>query len=179
MAKLNAGTDCYLGLGSNLNKPIQQIKQAIFHIAQLPKTTLINSAPWYQSKAWGVIEQNDFINTVIQINTLLPPLALLKAVKIIEYRLMQRQVNLKWHARIIDIDLLIYGHKQLNRPELTLPHPHLKDRCFVIEPLMSLQPKLNAQLKKDIVYHQQEHKCRDSLKPVRSGIGLEKNKNKH
>lgn len=141
---------CYLGLGSNLNQPIKQLHVAIEHIKRLPKTQFIQSATWYQSKAWGVTEQADFINTVVEVQTSLSPLALLKGIKIIEYRLMLRQVNAKWHARTIDIDILLYGQDQLNRKELTIPHPLIAERAFVSLPLLELEPILPVTLKRQL-----------------------------
>lgn len=168
MSSSQTGHECYLGLGSNLNNPCRQITKAIQHISRIPGTDIIKTAPWYLSKAWGVIDQNDFVNTVAMVNTSLTPMALLKALKNIEYRLMQRQKNKKWHARIIDIDILIYGRVQLNRPQLTIPHPHLAQRCFVVEPLLSLQPKLTNQLKKDLIQHKKGHDCHQSLRALRT-----------
>ena len=129
---------CFLGLGSNLNNPSKQLKVAIKHINNLTNTRIIKLAPWYQSKAWGVTEQHDFVNTVIEIQTKLTPLALLKAIKNIEYRLMHRQSNKKWHARVIDIDILLFGNQKINRKQLTIPHPWIADRPFVWIPLFKL-----------------------------------------
>ncbi len=150
MPKLYNPQSCYLGLGSNLNNPIKQLNTAIIHIDNLPHTEFIQSATWYQSKAWGVTDQNDFINTVIEIQTCLTPLALLKAVKTIEYRLMQRQATIKWHARTIDIDILLYGKISLNRKQLIIPHPLIAERSFVVQPLLQLKPNLPINLKKQL-----------------------------
>ena len=127
-----------------------QLHQAIVHINRLPLTQFTRSAKWYQSPPWGVTDQADFINTVIEIQTSLSPLSLLKAIKIIEYRLMQRQHNLRWHARKIDIDILLFGQHQLQRKELILPHPLIAERGFVYKPLMELKPKLPAILKQKL-----------------------------
>jgi 2-amino-4-hydroxy-6-hydroxymethyldihydropteridine diphosphokinase len=150
MPKSSNSTNCFLGLGSNLNTPKKQLNIAIKHIGKLPQTRYIQSANWYLSKAWGVTDQNDFINTVIEIQTSLTPLALLKAIKIIEYRLMQRQVNKKWHARKIDIDILLYGRQRICRRELTIPHPLIAERIFVSEPLLQMKPYLPVSLKQQL-----------------------------
>ncbi len=156
----------YLGLGSNRDTPTKQIHQAIGHINRLADTTVIKSAPWFESKAWGVTNQANFINTVILIKTQLTPLALLKAIKTIEYRLMQRTHNKKWHERNIDIDILVYAQRSLNRPNLIIPHPFIQQRCFVVEPLMQLKPRLPHHLKSSILKHQNQHKCHEELTPM-------------
>lgn len=158
--------NCYLGLGSNLENPSKQLRHAICHLSALPQTEFIRSAPWYVTKAWGVTNQGDFVNTAVHIKTALTPMALLKHIKTIEYRLMHRQPNKKWHARNIDIDILLFGKLQYHRQQLTIPHPLLDQRCFVIAPLMHLSPVMPAQLKQQLQIHQKNHNCMDSMKTV-------------
>jgi|GEM_PF-833592 len=167
MTKNLHGNVCFLGLGSNLNDPIKQLKKSIQHLNKLPQTTVIEISNFYRSKAWGVTEQNDFINTVVKINTALRPKLLLNKVKKIEYQLMQRQINKRWHSRVIDIDLLIWGNITMNRADLVLPHPWISERCFVIQPLLELKPKLPAYLLKQITKHQLKHSCLSQLTSVK------------
>ncbi|TDR22793.1 2-amino-4-hydroxy-6-hydroxymethyldihydropteridine diphosphokinase [Marinicella litoralis] len=157
------GHDCFLGLGSNLKNPVAQIRTSIEHLHHLPCTQIIKVSNFYRSKAWGVTEQNDFINAAVKINTTLKPLALLKKVKTIEYRLMQRQLTQRWHSRVIDIDLLIYGTSVINRAELAIPHPWISERCFVIEPLLELKPQMPVDLIQKITQHRKNHQCADHL----------------
>ncbi len=159
---------CFLGLGSNLNNPIKQLNIAIHHIENLPRTQFLHSASWFQSKAWGVTEQNDFVNTVIKIRTTLTPLALLKAIKTIEYRLMQRQINKKWHARKIDIDILLYGQQNIRRSQLLIPHPLITDRSFVWKPLLQLNPILPISLKQKLRYDLKSRKIAPDLKLIKN-----------
>ena len=156
---------CFLGLGSNLNKPIKQLNTAIKHLANLPDTQYVQSASWFRSKAWGVTEQNDFVNTVVEICTSLTPLALLKAIKVIEYRLMQRQVNKKWHARKIDIDILLYGRQRFSRKRLTVPHPMIAERSFVTVPLLQLKPYLPISLRQQLRFQRK-------IQPMNSELNL-------
>lgn len=130
----------YLGLGSNLKNPPRQLTAAIKHINRLPDTAIMKMAPWYRTAPWGVTQQPDFLNTVLLINTALKPLQLLRHIKIIEYRLMARQAKQRWHSRIIDIDILYYPKAPFKRPKLTLPHAHLAERCFVLRPLLDINP---------------------------------------
>lgn len=136
------GIDVYLGLGSNLNHPTLQIKRAIRWLQRFPHTQVIQCAGWYRSKAWGVTTQDDFINTVVHAKTHLSPLALLRVLKMIEYRLMHRQPNARWHARCIDIDILLYGQQRHQTEQLRVPHPLLAQRCFVAVPLLELNPRI-------------------------------------
>jgi len=130
----------YLGLGSNQNVPQRQITLAIKYISQLTNTQILKFAPRYQTKAWGVTNQPDFINTVLVINTQFKPLALLKKLKIIEFRLMGRTVKQRWHSRCIDIDILYYANKPYQRAQIQLPHPYMSQRCFVLRPLLDTDP---------------------------------------
>jgi len=131
----------YLGLGSNLKNPSRQLATATKHISHLPNTVILNMAPWYKTAPWGVTDQPDFLNTVVVIRTALKPLQLLRHIKIIEYRLMARETKLKWHSRTIDIDILYYPKTPFKRHSLTLPHTHLTERCFVLRPLLDINPK--------------------------------------
>lgn len=131
----------YLGLGSNRDRPHRQITKAIGHINHLPGTHIVQLAPRYRTEAWGFTEQPDFINTVIAIQTTLTPMHLLKRIKRIEYRLMGRQRNKRWHSRCIDIDILYYSRQPFRRASLQLPHPDMPRRCFVLRPLLDCDPE--------------------------------------
>jgi len=115
-----------------------------------------------------VIEQNDFVNTVIEINTSLTPLALLKAIKIIEYRLMQRQINKKWHARKIDIDILLYAQQKIHRKQLIIPHPFIAERPFVWKPLLQLKPFLPASLKQKLQHDFEKNSTESKLRLIQA-----------
>lgn len=153
---------CYLGLGSNTGRRFRQLNLAIKHIDRLHQTNFIESAPWYESAAWGIEDQPNFLNTVIKITTGLTPLKLLAELKKIEYRLMSRKPNLRWHSRNIDIDILMYGKQVINKPQLKVPHPFISERCFVVAPLMHFKPQLNTQLKQKLSQHHLNHSCIDS-----------------
>ena len=154
---------CILGLGSNQNTPIKQLKSAILHINKLPRTQVSQVTDFYQSKPWGVTNQPDFTNSAIKIRTQLTPLRLLKEVKTIEYRLMQRQVTATWHSRNIDIDILLYQKSAYNRSQLIIPHPLIEHRCFAIRPLLELKPNLPTQLVQKLTQHKKSHDCRAQL----------------
>lgn len=127
----------FLALGSNLNDPIAQIKEAIQSLAQT--VAGIQCAQLYQSKPLGPQDQPDFVNTVISGHTALTPNELLT--KIQEIELQQQRVKTQhWGPRTIDIDILFYGNLRMNTPELTIPHKELFNRAFVTIPLLDLIP---------------------------------------
>ena len=99
-------------------------------------------AKYYQTKAWGKTDQNDFLNTVIEISTSLSPLQLLQQLQKIEDQ-MGRIRKEKWGERNIDIDILTYANQQINKSNLIIPHPYLTQRSFVLAPLIELAPDLN------------------------------------
>ncbi|OUS10016.1 2-amino-4-hydroxy-6-hydroxymethyldihydropteridine diphosphokinase [Gammaproteobacteria bacterium 53_120_T64] len=132
----------YLGLGSNLNSPPRQIKAALKAIAKLPSTQLIRCAPWYQSLAVGPGSQPRYINTVVAIDTLLKPRALLQALQQIE-RQQGRKRIVRWGPRTLDLDILLYANQSLNTRRLQIPHPRLGERNFVVLPLADIAPELS------------------------------------
>lgn len=134
-------TDVYVGLGSNWGEPAQQVQTALTALAHLPATELAAVAPWYRSKPWGVLDQPDFLNTVVKLNTRLSPEALLAELQLIETR-QQRVRTRRWGERTIDCDILLFGDLRLKSAQLTIPHLYLEEREFVLVPLADLAPTL-------------------------------------
>lgn len=132
---------CYLGLGSNLGNPRQEIKDAITHLHSLPKVSVTKTSSFYRSKPMGPKNQNDFINAVIEISTTLNPHQLLALCKTTE-RQQNRIHYYRWGPRTIDIDLLLFEQLILDSPNLQIPHPGLPHRNFVVFPLHELNSKL-------------------------------------
>jgi 2-amino-4-hydroxy-6-hydroxymethyldihydropteridine diphosphokinase len=132
---------CYIALGSNLDDPAKQISQALVNLAALPQSKLIKTALWYSSHAIGPGVQNDYINTVVQLDTYLSAHALLQELQQIE-NLQGRVRSLPNVARTLDLDILLYGNQVINTTDLTIPHPHLTLRNFVVYPLHYLVPDL-------------------------------------
>ncbi len=134
-------TVAYIGLGSNLNLPIKQILSARQDIVNLDGVEEIAFSSLYSSAPMGPQDQPDYINAAMAIKTILPPLDLLHALQKIELahgRIRER----RWGARTLDLDLLIYGDQQMNTPELTVPHPGVTERAFVLCPLYDCNPEL-------------------------------------
>lgn len=130
----------YIGLGSNLENPRNQVETALDELGQLPSTRLLAASSLYQSRAIGP-PQPDFINAVALIETALPALALLDELQALE-QLHQRVRREHWGPRTLDLDLLLYGDSRVDHPRLQVPHPELANRNFVLYPLAELAPEL-------------------------------------
>jgi len=130
----------YIGLGSNLQQPLLQIQQALQELAQLTSTELLRRSPFYRSRAIGP-EQPDFINAAVLLNTELSPLSLLDELQKIE-QTHQRQREMHWGPRTLDLDLLLYDQQHIDVPRLKVPHPFLTQRAFVLLPLLDLDKNL-------------------------------------
>lgn len=132
---------CYLGLGSNQKFPERQLRQAISSIKNIPSTFLIKVSSLYWTSAWGVRAQQDFCNAIVEITTLLPPLLLLTYCKKIENK--QGRIRKKrWGPRTLDIDIILYGNRNINSKKLTIPHPFMHSRDFVLRPLLEINPMI-------------------------------------
>ncbi|MBX2808740.1 MAG: 2-amino-4-hydroxy-6-hydroxymethyldihydropteridine diphosphokinase [Cellvibrionaceae bacterium] len=138
---MKAKASVFIGLGSNLNDPRRQLERAIVQLQQLPESSGLACSPHYQSRALGPGDQPDYINAVVQLNTALTPRALLHELQKIENR-QGRQRTIRWGARTLDLDMLLYNAETLNGDDLQLPHPELEYRNFVLLPLYDLAPAL-------------------------------------
>lgn|SRR3990167_6467674 len=133
----------YLALGSNLNSPKRQLHLAIKALRKLPKTHLLAIAPLYYNKAQGKRAQPNFYNTVVKIITTLNPYCLLDHCLQIEKN-QERIRKIKWQARTLDIDIILYATRIIKTPILQIPHMHFTKRDFVCIPLSALyKPFLN------------------------------------
>lgn len=128
---------CYLGLGSNLNTPERQLRIAMNHLRTMPKTTVIQISKLYFNEAVGRRAQPPYCNGVVKIRTTQPPIKLLKQCLAIEKK-QQRVRKVRWGARTLDIDILLYGNKTIHNNHLIIPHPRMYEREFVLVPLLSL-----------------------------------------
>lgn len=131
-------TTAYLGLGSNLGDSLSYLQAAIDALQAHEQITVQAVSPLYCSKPYGVTDQPDFLNAVAKISTSLPALQLLRDVLAIEDQQGRVRSAQRWTARTLDIDVLLYGDAIIQTPELTLPHPELCQRSFVVYPLFDL-----------------------------------------
>jgi 2-amino-4-hydroxy-6-hydroxymethyldihydropteridine diphosphokinase len=125
----------YVGIGSNLDKPVTQVREAMAHLARLPESLLVARSSLYGGRPMGPPEQPDYVNAVAALDTHLSAVDLLQALQRIERLQGRRRGGERWGPRIIDLDLLLYGGSVIDMPGLQVPHPGLHERDFVIIPL--------------------------------------------
>ena len=148
----------YLALGTNIGNRRRNMITAAALLAERVGDVLALSG-FYETEPWGFQSENTFLNAALRLETFLSPLELLKATQQIEAEMGRTQKsNGTYHDRIIDIDILLYDDLILQTPELTLPHPLMQDRRFVMEPLLEIAPNVvHPVFKKTIVSLIREH----------------------
>jgi len=136
---------CFLSLGTNLDNKQKNLQTAIRHIAKKVGRVVAQSSV-IETEPWGFVSENTFLNMVIEVETTLSPLVVLKKTQQIE-KLMGRieKTNDAYQDRIIDIDIILYDNIILDTPELKLPHPLFRQRDFVLKPLCEIAPEMNQQ----------------------------------
>lgn len=132
----------YIGLGSNLNNPIQQIHAALHYLIQLPDTQLNCHSALYRSVPLGNANQSHYINAVAKLTTALSAYNLLSHLQHIEIQQGRVRTAIRWSSRTLDLDILLYDQLISSDPLLTLPHPGLYQRNFVLYPLYECEPDL-------------------------------------
>ncbi len=132
----------WVGLGSNLGDPPAQLRSALADLATIAGTRLLRHSRFYRSAPWGNTAQPPFVNAVAELATTLPPRALLDALLAIERAHGRRRDGTRWGPRTLDLDLLLHGAGVVREDGLTLPHPFLAERAFVLVPLAELEPAL-------------------------------------
>ena len=130
-----------IGLGSNIGDAPANVAQAIAEIGRLGQVTAQSN--FYITAPWGVTDQADFCNAAIELQTSLPVQSLLSQLKAIEER-MGLVETVRWGPRLIDLDILTYGDISIKEPGLTVPHPHMLERAFVLIPLAEIDPRFTA-----------------------------------
>jgi 2-amino-4-hydroxy-6-hydroxymethyldihydropteridine diphosphokinase len=137
--------EAFIGLGSNLQQPWRQLDEAMAALSTLPKTRIDGVSRRYRTQPVGPDGQPDFLNAVARLQTDLSPMALLAELQRIEDQ-QGRQRTERWGARTLDLDLLLFDQRRMETAALTLPHPRLHLRDFVLRPLAELAPDL-------VIYH--------------------------
>jgi 2-amino-4-hydroxy-6-hydroxymethyldihydropteridine diphosphokinase len=133
----------FIGVGSNLNDPLQQVNNAIALLHELKDTRFLAASRLYCSRPLGPADQPDYVNAVVAVDTHLPPLALLDELQALETRQGRARTGQRWGPRVIDLDLLLYGEQTIATARLIVPHPGLHQRSFVLYPLYDIDPGLN------------------------------------
>lgn len=132
----------YVGIGSNLGDPVARVRQAIDALAGMTRTRLVLQSSLYGSTPMGPVAQPDYCNAVAGVLTELDADTLFLALRAIESRLGREPPRERWGPRIIDLDLLVFGEQRRHSTELTLPHPGIAARHFVLQPLNEIAPDL-------------------------------------
>jgi 2-amino-4-hydroxy-6-hydroxymethyldihydropteridine diphosphokinase len=132
----------YVGLGANLGEPRRQLTEAIIAMSGLPETSLAAHSSFYRTEPVGYQNQPEFLNAVAALDTRLAPGVLLEGLQGIERR-HQRERSFPNAPRTLDLDLLLFGEEQVARPGLTVPHPRMHERAFVLQPLLELDPGIS------------------------------------
>jgi len=134
------GFPAYVGIGSNLRDPERQVRAACATLADLPDTLLVRASSLFGSRPMGPANQPDFCNAVAGLLTELDVRALHAALRAIELRMGREPSRQRWGPRVIDLDLLAYGEQRHADPELTVPHPGIAERQFVLQPWCEIAP---------------------------------------
>ncbi len=138
---MSEAVQVFIGLGSNLNQPVEQLKRAVAALSDSVDLTGVVCSRFYSGKPMGPQDQPDYVNAVMQLETRLEPRQLLQLLQRIEEQ-QGRVRERRWGERTIDLDLLLYGDQCIDLPELTVPHIGLAERNFVLYPLQEIAPNL-------------------------------------
>ena len=131
------GVVCFVGIGSNMNDPVNQCLKAVVRLSETSGIKHLRSSSLYKTEPVGSVEQMWFINTVAEIRVKLTPYELFNALQSVEKE-MGRLRNEKWGPRIIDLDILLFGQEVVQQEDLIVPHPELHKRRFVLVPLCEI-----------------------------------------
>jgi len=132
----------YVALGSNLDDPVQQVRRGFEALRTLPGSRLVACSSLYRSRPLGPVEQPDFINAVAGLLTQCDPETMLRHLKHTEQTMGRATPVVRWGPRRIDLDLLALGLERREGEQLTLPHPGIAERVFVLAPLAEIAPQL-------------------------------------
>lgn len=150
----------FIGLGSNLGDKTKNCERAVYFLEEHPDISIIKVSKWYKSKALTMDDAThpDFINGAVQIETDTSPIQLATYCKSIEYELGRIPDTRQWQPRVIDLDILFFGNEIVQTNHLTIPHPSLHQRLFVLKPLSELMPQwIHPVLNKTVAELLEEH----------------------
>ncbi|WP_197490431.1 2-amino-4-hydroxy-6-hydroxymethyldihydropteridine diphosphokinase [Halothiobacillus diazotrophicus] len=129
-----------IALGSNLGHPVEQLGRALQALDCLPQTSVLKRSKLYANPPMGPQDQPDYVNAVALLVTRLSPGELLGALKALE-QAAGRYATRYWGERVLDLDILTYGDQTIDQPDLTVPHPGIAERRFVLEPWAEIAPE--------------------------------------
>ena len=132
----------YIGLGSNLQEPQQQVIRAFTELDKIKQTYVLRTSSLYRSKPMGPSDQADYINAIAKIVTRLQPEELLSELHVIEALHQRERSGERWGPRTLDLDIILYGEEQINTAVLQIPHTGMSEREFVLIPLQEVDADL-------------------------------------
>lgn len=132
----------YIGIGSNLDDPLAQVQAAITALKTLPESVWVDCSPLYRSHPVGPQDQPEYVNAVAAIDTDMTPDVLLDRLQQIEHDQGRKRDGVRWGARTLDLDILLYGQQTITTERLRVPHPEIPNRGFVLKPLYDINPDL-------------------------------------
>ena len=141
----------YLGLGTNMGDRLEYLNSACTILSQYENINITNKSKIYETKAWGYTDQADFLNMCLEIETSLDEFQLLEVCGQVEQKLNRERI-IRWGPRTIDVDILFFNDIILNNEKLSIPHPRISERAFVLIPLMDLNTNLVIKNKTIDVY---------------------------
>ncbi|WP_167027621.1 2-amino-4-hydroxy-6-hydroxymethyldihydropteridine diphosphokinase [Lutibacter sp. SG786] len=133
----------FIGLGGNLGDAQQTLEAAIARLANHPELALTGRSAFYRTAPWGVLDQPDFVNAVVSVDTALPPHALLDVLLETERAFGRVRDGARWGPRTLDLDLLLHGAAVVHDERLDIPHPRMAQRAFVLLPLADIDATLD------------------------------------
>ena len=133
----------FISLGSNVGDRLANIQQAVSLLSMTDKIKIVKSSSFYETEPWGNKNQNWFVNATVALDTELSPVELLKLCQSVEMQLGRNRVNQeKWSERTIDIDILMYDNLIMSNDILSIPHPYMHKRAFVLVPMLEVKSDL-------------------------------------
>jgi len=139
---MTAGVRAYVGLGSNLDGPEDQVRSALDALSKLPKTCLDRHSRLFRTLPWGKLDQPAFVNAAAELTTQLSARELLDALLAIERAHGRHRDGTRWGPRALDLDILLIGDQRIDEPHLHVPHPYIAERAFVLLPLADIDAQL-------------------------------------
>ena len=160
----------YIALGSNMGDRFGYLTEAIILLERHEDISVVNTSSVYETDPVGYTDQGQFLNMAIKVETSLEPVELLDTCLEIELKL-DRKREMKWGPRTLDLDILLFNHENVETEKLTIPHPRMSERAFVILPLIEMEPNLTLPTIKEPLKN-----CLLSI-PDREGVRIWKQKN--
>ena len=142
MAKNREHHVAYLSVGSNMGDRAENCRKGIRLLDEQEHTSVVKSSPFYQTEPVDYLDQDWFVNGIIQVKTTLSPAKLLETVKGIERQVGRKTGVVRFGPRILDMDIILYDSRIVNQPDIEIPHPRMHKRCFVLKPLCDIDPDI-------------------------------------